>query len=228
MSPPLVLALAIIVVGGFRDPLATPAPRDGLVVLARLRDRRGRGRSDGACDDRPLASRPCRGRPLLDDPRLLTGDPRLPLLHAHRPEDGPCREDGAVVFGVSVALLAALLVAVAPTEFWAKVAVLGGTRRSSVPPGRWLRSLPSVRPAPAQRRRADCCGSRGLLRCAGRGRHEHSFGCRGRAACDAGDPASACRHPTVEGRRLDARPTDGGADRCRSAEATTRAAAYVE
>ena len=38
---------------------------------------------------------PIKGWELLADPRLLARDPRLPLLHDHRPEDDPEEPDGA-------------------------------------------------------------------------------------------------------------------------------------
>ena len=57
--------------------------------------------------------------------RLLAGDPRLPLLHDHRPEDDPGEPRGARVYAVGVGLLATLLIAPQTTEFATKVAILG-------------------------------------------------------------------------------------------------------
>ena len=91
-----------------------------------------RARLDRPRDDRALAPRPGRRRLLLVGPRHLARDPRLPLLHDHRPEDDPGeRRAGARVYAVAVGLLAALLIAPARTEFWAKVAVLGALRSSA-------------------------------------------------------------------------------------------------
>ena len=88
MSPALALALAIIVVGGFailsRLRLLALALSFWLVFVTAVAVVAGTGHA--------MTARwhlgPRRGLPLLDDPRLLTGDPRVPLLHAHRSEDG--------------------------------------------------------------------------------------------------------------------------------------------
>ena len=105
------------------------APRRGRGrVLARVRGRDRSARRERAHDDGGLARRADRGRGVLVAARLLAGDPRLPLLHDHRPEDdsgeptGPSRlrrrrrtagdaADRAVQtteFATKVAILAAL------------------------------------------------------------------------------------------------------------------------
>ena len=88
----LALALAIIVAGG-------------LAILSRLRLLGDRGRASGstfaagigvlAASGHAMTARwhlgPDLGRVLLAGARVLARDPRLPLLHDHRPEDGPRR-----------------------------------------------------------------------------------------------------------------------------------------
>ena len=91
MSAWMALALAIIVVGGLtilsRLRLLEIAVGFWLAFAAGPRGaRRERPRDDGA-----LAPRAGRGLGALADPRLLARDPRLPLLHDHRPEDDPVR-----------------------------------------------------------------------------------------------------------------------------------------
>ena len=78
-----------------RDPAAAAPALDRDHVLGHLRgvDRGARGersRHDGA-----LAPRPRLGLALLAGARLLARDPRLPLLHDHRSEDDPGRQDRA-------------------------------------------------------------------------------------------------------------------------------------
>ena len=69
-----------------RPPAPAP-PRARLLADLRGRDRSPRCQRPR--DDRPLARRPDHGRLLLVGARHLAGDPRLPLLHDHRPEDDP-------------------------------------------------------------------------------------------------------------------------------------------
>ena len=123
MSPALALALAIIVVGGFailtRLRLLALALAFWLVFVTAV--------AVVAVTGHAMTARwhlgPVEGFHFWT-PRFLTGDPRLPLLHAHGPEDGSCREEracavrrlGGVARGASGRPL--------PTEFWAKVAVL--------------------------------------------------------------------------------------------------------
>ena len=64
MSPALALALAIIVVGRHRHPVAARPPRDGALVLGRLRRRGGRRRGDRAFDDRRWHLGPVEGAQL--------------------------------------------------------------------------------------------------------------------------------------------------------------------
>ena len=89
MSFWLALALAIIVGGGFAILRRLRLLEIAVTLLGHVRrlDRRARGerpRHDGA-----LAPRPGLGLALLAGARLLARDPRLPLLHDHRPEDDP-------------------------------------------------------------------------------------------------------------------------------------------
>ena len=89
LSPALVFALVLIVVGGFlilrRLHLVGVAVgfwvafAAGIAVLA----------ASGHTMTARLARRPDRGQGVLVAPRHLAGDPRLPLLHDHRPEDDP-------------------------------------------------------------------------------------------------------------------------------------------
>ena len=84
-------ALVLIVAGGFLILAAAAPRRDRRRVLARVRRGHRRARRERPHDDGRLARRPDRGRGVLVAPRLLAGDPRLPLLHDHRPEDDPAR-----------------------------------------------------------------------------------------------------------------------------------------
>ncbi len=71
------------------DPPATAPRRDRRRLLARFRGRNRRARGQRAHDDGRLARRADRGCGVLVAARLLAGDPRVPLLHDHRPEDDP-------------------------------------------------------------------------------------------------------------------------------------------
>ena len=90
MSPWLALALALIVVGGFailrRLHLLGIAVGFWLVV-------RGRASRVLAASGHAMTARwhlgPIDGTGVLAGPRVLARDPRLPLLHDHRPEDDP-------------------------------------------------------------------------------------------------------------------------------------------
>ena len=126
LSPALVLALVLIVVGRLPDPPAPAPRRDRGRLLARVRGGHRRARGERPHDDGGLARRPDRGRGVLVAPRLVARDPRLPLLHDHRPEDDPGRAaSGRRVYAVGVGLLATLLIAPQTTEFATKVAILG-------------------------------------------------------------------------------------------------------
>ena len=72
--------------------------------------------------------------------------------------------------------------------------------------------------------RARSGGSRRLRRCLGHDRREHASGCRRRCASgakDDGDARCARRRRCLEGRRLETRPTDGDAHRSRPAATTS-------
>ena len=89
MSFWLALALAIIIGGGFailrRLRLLHIAVTFWVTFVAEHR----RDRGERPRHDRELARRPGLGLVLLARSRLLARDPRLPLLHDHRPEDDP-------------------------------------------------------------------------------------------------------------------------------------------
>ena len=89
MTPWLALAIAIIVCRRARDPPAPAPARDRNRILGDVRREHRRARRERARDDRALAPRAGLGLVLLAGSRLLTRDPRLPLLHDHRPEDDP-------------------------------------------------------------------------------------------------------------------------------------------
>ena len=74
-----------------RHPLAPAAARARRLLLGRVcrRDRRARG--ERARDDRALAPGARDRLGVLARARLLARDPRLSLLHDHRPEDDPAR-----------------------------------------------------------------------------------------------------------------------------------------
>ena len=74
-----------------RDPAAAPHTANRRRLLAHLRGVPRRSRGERACDDGALASRADLGRLLLAGARVLAGDPGLPVLHDHRPEDDPRR-----------------------------------------------------------------------------------------------------------------------------------------
>src|SRR5215218_8033815 len=198
---------------GLRDPAAAPPARDRLDVLGHVRhlDRgagRQRARHDGA-----LASRPGLRLVLLARPRLLAGDPRLPVLHDHRPEDDPRRaerapdlrcldrapcsaSDRAADNGVRGESGRALL---ARARLPGPAAAGAGERRARRPGERPLRRRRRTR----RRRR--------LRRAARRGRDPRPVECRG------DDPpvhrSASGRDRRARGGHCAGRPADGGADR---------------
>ncbi len=95
LSPALVLAIVLIVAGGFAHPPAAAPRRDRGRLLARLRGGHRRARRERPHDDGRLARRADRGRGVLVAPRHVARDPRLPVLHDHRPEDDPLEPQGA-------------------------------------------------------------------------------------------------------------------------------------
>ena len=125
MSPSLALALAIIVVGGVvilaRLALLAMAVSFWIVFVAAVGVVAATGHS--------MTARwhlgPVTG---VDLWVILATSPEILVFLFFMltdPKTVPAGQRGRVVFGVSVALVAALLVALAPTEFWAKVGVLG-------------------------------------------------------------------------------------------------------
>ena len=125
MSVWLALALVLIVGGGLailrRLRLVVIAAGFWLTFAAGIAVLAATGHEMTAA----LAPRPDRrARPLVAA-RHLAGDPRLPLLHDHRPADDPGERRGRRVYAVSVGFLAALLLAPWTSEFAHKVAVLG-------------------------------------------------------------------------------------------------------
>ena len=87
LSPALVLALAVIVDRRLRDPPETAPDRDRSGLLVVLRGRNRTTRTHRPHDDRGLARRADRGSGILVDARVVARDPRVPLLHDHRPAD---------------------------------------------------------------------------------------------------------------------------------------------
>jgi Na+-translocating ferredoxin:NAD+ oxidoreductase RnfD subunit len=125
MSPALALALAIIVVGGFailtRLRLLAMALAFWVVFVAAV--------AVVAASGHAMTARwhlgPVEGlhfwTVLAFSPEILV----FVFFMLTDPKTVPAGPRGRFVFAVSVALLAAFLVALSPTEFWAKVAVLG-------------------------------------------------------------------------------------------------------
>ncbi len=125
MSAWMALALAIIVVGGLVILSRLRLLAIAVVLLARVRGRHRRARGQRPRHDRALAPRADHGLGVLARARLLARDPRLPLLHDHRPEDDPRRAvPGGACTRSAIALVAVLLIAPQTTEFATKVAVL--------------------------------------------------------------------------------------------------------
>ena len=89
MSGWLAFALIVIVGGGLADPHAAAPARDRGRLLALVRGRHRPARAHRPRDDRALAPRPDHRALLLVGARHLAGDPRLHVLHDHRPEDDP-------------------------------------------------------------------------------------------------------------------------------------------
>ena len=87
-------------------PPATAPAGDRGRVLAGVRGGDRRARRERAHDDGGLARRADRGQAVLVAARDLAGDPRLPLLHDHRPEDDPRELAGRRAYAVGVGLLA--------------------------------------------------------------------------------------------------------------------------
>ena len=147
MSPALALALAIIVVGGIvilsRLDLLVMALSFWAVFITAVAVVAAAGHS--------LTARwhlgPVEGAQLWT---VLAFSPEILVFLFFMltdPKTVPAGRRGRVVFAVSVALLAALLVAFAPTEFWAKVGVLAAL--AVVCAARALAAfVPSVRPGP--------------------------------------------------------------------------------
>ncbi len=81
--------------GRVRDPAPAAPARDRGDLLDHVRRVARGARRERARDDGALAPRAGVGLVLLARPRVLARDPRLPLLHDHRPEDDPGRKDGA-------------------------------------------------------------------------------------------------------------------------------------
>jgi Na+-translocating ferredoxin:NAD+ oxidoreductase RnfD subunit len=145
MSPALALALALIVVGGFailsRLRLLTMALSFWLVFVTAVAVVAGTGHA--------MTARwhfgPVEGfhfwTILAFSPEILV----FLFFMLTDPRTVPAGKRQRVVFGLSVAFLAALLVALSPTEFWAKVAVLAAL--AVVCAARPLAMiLPSIRP----------------------------------------------------------------------------------
>jgi hypothetical protein len=145
MSPALALALAIIVVGGFvilsRLRLLAMALSFWLVFVAAV--------AVVAWTGHAMTARwhlgPVEGvhfwTILAFSPEILV----FLFFMLTDPKTVPAGKRERVLFGASVALLAALLVALSPTEFWAKVAVLAAL--AAVCAARPLASiLPSIQP----------------------------------------------------------------------------------
>ena len=78
-----------------RDPAAAAAAAHRRHLLGHLRREHRRARGERPRHDRALASRAGLGLVLLARSRVLARDPRLPLLHDHRPEDDPGRQGRA-------------------------------------------------------------------------------------------------------------------------------------
>jgi hypothetical protein len=148
MSPPLALALAIIVVGGFVIlsglRLLAMALAFWLAFVAAV--------AVVAATDHAMTARwhlgPVEGlhfwTVLAFSPEILV----FLFFMLTDPKTVPAGPRGRILFAVSVALLAAVLVALSPTEFWAKVAVLGAL--AIVCAARPLAAVaPSVRLRPA-------------------------------------------------------------------------------
>jgi hypothetical protein len=146
MSPALALALAIIVVGGFailtRLRLLALALAFWLVFVTAV--------AVVAVTGHAMTARwhlgPVEGfhfwTILAFSPEILV----FLFFMLTDPKTVPAGKSERVRFGVSVALLAALLVALSPTEFWAKVAVLAALALvCAVRPLALI--LPSIRPA---------------------------------------------------------------------------------
>ena len=214
MSPALALALAIIVVGGFA--ILSRLALVGLavsfwIVFAGVA-------AVVAATGHAITARwhlgPVEGLHLWT---ILAFSPEILVFLFFMltdPRTVPAGSRQRVRFGVTVALVAALLVAASSTEFWAKVGVLGAlTIVCAVRPLAAVVTS-SIRPRPAGARCAPDRGRRWLRGRAPGGRVDHSRrNLDRREADDAAQEGSADRHPPVEGRRCDARPSERCSDR---------------
>jgi hypothetical protein len=191
MSPALALALAIIVGGGFhilsRLRLLAMAVSFWLVFVAAIAVVAVTGHAItarwhlGSVEDLHFWT------VLAFSPEILV----FLFFMLTDPKTVPSGQRGRVVFAVSVALLAALLIAPARTEFWAKVAVLAAL--ALVCAARPVLGIlgPSVRPA---RRTAGALALAGLVAYAG------ALVAAGLPARPA--PAAAAARPAAERIRL--------------------------
>ena len=225
LSPALVLALAIIVVGGFailsRLALVGLAVSFWVVFVGVV--------ALVAVTGHAMTARwhlgPVEGLHLWT---ILAFSPEILVFLFFMltdPRTVPAGPRQRVLFGVSVALVAALLVAASTTEFWAKVGVLGAL--TIVCAARPLACAHAVDPtAPARARRAARHRRRRVRGSRSRGRCEHAR-CRescGLEARGTGEAGSTCRDPPVERRRLGHRPCSCPADRSRSPTSSSRRA----
>ena len=214
MSPALALALAIIVVGGFA--ILSRLALVGLavsfwIVFAGVA-------AVVAATGHAITARwhlgPVEGLHLWT---ILAFSPEILVFLFFMltdPRTVPAGSRQRVRFGVAVALVAALLVAASSTEFWAKVGVLGALTIVCA-----VRPLAAVVTSSIRPRRLVVAaladrGRRGLRGRARGGRVDHSSHTSDhREADDAAQEGPADRHSPVEGRRLDARPSERCSDR---------------
>ena len=219
LSPALALALAIIVIGGFvilsRLGLLVMAVSFWLVFVAAVALIAATGHAMTA----KWHLGPIEGLHLWT---VLAFSPEILVFLFFMltdPKTVPAGPRARVAFGVSVALLAAALVALASTEFWAKVAVLGALAIVCAGAAR-ARCASVDPPRSAEDRRARHGRARGVRRGADRRRRAYPAGSAGGSARRAGGPVAAGRDRTVTRRRLEARPAHGETDRRRPAAAT--------
>ena len=208
MSWWMVLALAIIVTGGFTilRRLQPAADRARVLGVVRRRDRCARAHRPR--DDGSLAPRADHRIPLLVGARHLAGGARVPLLHDHRPEDGAVGRQGAGGYALALGLVAGTLIAPTTTELSAKVALL-----SSLAIVCAAKFVLAALPLRVDRRRVVLAAAAGIAAFAGVRRALERDGRRRRR------PAAAARAPAADhdpafARRADAaRPAHGAADR---------------
>ncbi len=225
MSPALLLALAIIVVGALailsRLHLLAMALAFWLVFAAAV--------AVVAATGHGITARwhlgPVEGTHLWT---ILAFSPEILVFLFFMltdPRTVPKGRRARIAFAVAVALLAALFVALAPTEFWAKVGVLAAlTLVCAVRPLAVL--VPSSRVGRRGARLGGVRGSRCIRGDVDRDRRRYtarSSGCR--SGCRAGRAGSSRRRSLLEGRRFGPRPGAGATHRgghpggapCRSA-----------